>query len=588
MGYSTYNWVINDTNYGVNNKFVVTQGTTWGVGIGTASPAYKLEVQGSVGINGTTIPITNNTYTLGGGSNKWSQIWGARYFADDGSAGAPSYSFAGDQDSGIWKPGDGILAFSTNGVERMRIDGSGFVGINTSAPNRNLTVFGTTRHERIYGYGNNVLSVPNSTSFGTVWIYLGICSPFTTDKIYYRVNTNTSEEEGEITISNTCALPFIQWQRNTYNPNIVQVRARMQYGCGPCEVWVEMRYGTSFGGANTTLQWQAHNGTDYNFTTVNAIGTPGTGTNEKSIVGSEGYFYANSGSITVADRIGIGTTAPTSILDASVSDGVTSGFRFKGWSDASTPYLLSLGTQTYQDIFQIKSVNGLVTMGIVGSIGATPDLAFQTNTTERMRITSGGNVGINMSSPTFRLHVNGGAIGNNIARFTTGGSGGGTRGMTVYSNDSYVKLQVTDNAGSVSTWAHLVLNPDGGYVGIGNTNPTYNLDVTGNARFTSSVTATGFFESSDARLKVVVDEDYRHNAIANIKPKFYEKNGKFEAGYIAQDVQKIYEHAVSLGTDGYLSLSYGQIHTLKIAYLEDTVEEIKRKIAYLEQQLNNK
>jgi hypothetical protein len=106
------------------------------------------------------------------------------------------------------------------------------------------------------------------------------------------------------------------------------------------------------------------------------------------------------------------------------------------------------------------------------------------------------------------------------------------------------------------------------------------------ATFNSSVTATGFFESSDARLKTIVDENYRVDSIVSIKPKFYEKNGKFEAGYIAQEVQEICSHAVSLGVDGYLSLSYGQIHTLKIAALEDSVDEIKKKIQELEQKLN--
>jgi hypothetical protein len=104
--------------------------------------------------------------------------------------------------------------------------------------------------------------------------------------------------------------------------------------------------------------------------------------------------------------------------------------------------------------------------------------------------------------------------------------------------------------------------------------------------FNSTVTATGFFESSDARLKTIVDENYRVDSIVSIKPKFYEKNGKFEAGYIAQEVDKIYSHAVIVGDDGYLSLSYGQIHTLKIAALEDSVDEIKKKIQELEQKLN--
>jgi hypothetical protein len=108
-------------------------------------------------------------------------------------------------------------------------------------------------------------------------------------------------------------------------------------------------------------------------------------------------IYTNSSAkvtVTSDGNVGIGTTSPSSSLDVVVSSGATSGLRFRGFSDAATPYLLSLGTFSYPDHFQINSVNGLVTMGIVGSTGANPDLAFQTNTTERMRIVSTGDVQI--------------------------------------------------------------------------------------------------------------------------------------------------------------------------------------------------
>jgi hypothetical protein len=106
-------------------------------------------------------------------------------------------------------------------------------------------------------------------------------------------------------------------------------------------------------------------------------------------------------------------------------------------------------------------------------------LVFNSANSEKMRVASSGNVGIGTNSPGYKLEVNGGATGNNIARFTTGGAGGGTRGLTMYSDNSQVKLQVSDNAGGVGTWAFLNLNPDGGNVGIGTTNPIYKLHVVG-------------------------------------------------------------------------------------------------------------
>ena len=78
------------------------------------------------------------------------------------------------------------------------------------------------------------------------------------------------------------------------------------------------------------------------------------------------------------------------------------------------------------------------------------------------------------------------------------------------------------------------------------------------------------------------------NDIETIRPKLYKKNGKIELGYYAQDVESIFSHAISVNDDGFLNLSYREVHTAKIAYLEDSIEEIKAKILYLENQLKTK
>jgi hypothetical protein len=104
----------------------------------------------------------------------------------------------------------------------------------------------------------------------------------------------------------------------------------------------------------------------------------------------------------------------------------------------------------------------------------------------------------------------------------------------------------------------------------------------------STITATGFFESSDSRLKELIQDDYRAVGIQNIKPKLYIKNGKEEIGYFAQDFQSVLSSAVTENNEGFLNLSYTQVHTVKIAHLEDSVEEIKAKILYLENQLKQK
>ena len=95
---------------------------------------------------------------------------------------------------------------------------------------------------------------------------------------------------------------------------------------------------------------------------------------------------------------------------------------------------------------------------------------------------------------------------------------------------------------------------------------------------TGNLTATAFFESSDIRLKTLIENNPIINGIEKLEAKLYEKNGKIELGYFAQDAESIMPHAIQIGTDGFLSLSYREIHTAKIARLEKEVAELKEKL----------
>ena len=87
------------------------------------------------------LPATNN--------------WGI-YIADDvrsyfsgsittklGVEATPSFSFNGDTNTGMWSPAGDTLAFSTGGSERVRINSSGNVGIGTISPSSVLDVAGS-------------------------------------------------------------------------------------------------------------------------------------------------------------------------------------------------------------------------------------------------------------------------------------------------------------------------------------------------------------------------------------------------------------------------------------------------------------
>jgi len=71
-----------------------------------------------------------------------------------GSVSEPSYTFAGDLNTGMWSPAADTIAFSEGGTEVMRITSAGNVGIGTNNPASKLDVNGVLTTGNITARGD--------------------------------------------------------------------------------------------------------------------------------------------------------------------------------------------------------------------------------------------------------------------------------------------------------------------------------------------------------------------------------------------------------------------------------------------------
>jgi hypothetical protein len=96
--------------------------------------------------------------------------------------------------------------------------------------------------------------------------------------------------------------------------------------------------------------------------------------------------------------------------------------------------------------------------------------------------------------------------------------------------------------------------------------------VTGTGDFKNSVTASGFFQSSDRRLKNIVKKD---GEVAYFKWKD-NRDTKTHIGYIAQEVKKEYPDQVQKDEKGMLSVNYIEVLVAKIQDLEKRIKQLEK------------
>ncbi len=437
---------------------LAASGNTWlnggNVGIGTTNPTYKLHVVGDSYVTGTMRLVDGNGINWSSGS------------ASISTTGSPSYSMLFNTYNG------------TANTEKMRVTGSGNVGIGTTNPASKLDIGGISNTNAASMFG-----IYNSVVLGSA--------------------------------ANSYLYPMeIQGRAN----NLIRLQSAL-YRRGTTT--------TDWGGTAYRLQYAVDGSFTYGSKAFVEIGASDPTTNYGGFI-SLGTNGVDRLSILNSGSVGIGTTSPTSTLHIAGGTGRSlymDGGRIGGLSiiplardEAVTRgYLEDNYTLTASSSSWLLDGN---TVGSIKKIGTKDayDLPIITSNVERMRITSGGNVGVGTTSPDNLFHVYGASarqgahIGNayvgnytdaNYVMFGVSALAGdatkyafiqsltGTTifnsvGTMYFATNNVSKMTVGANGGLALGSTYYSSNPGAnnmiveGSVGVGTTNPDSLLHVNGN------------------------------------------------------------------------------------------------------------
>jgi hypothetical protein len=285
---------------------------------------------------------------------------------------------------------------------------------------------------------------------------------------------------------------------------------------------------------------------------------------------------ANGGAISTflhSGNVGIGTTSPSATLDIVPSSGVALELGRIGGS----PSIKSSDTSGYLIMDSngtAAAINWYVSDNIVlANGGGNVGIGSSTNPISLFEVQGGfTSVGAVVSLSTKETSVVDTHVLGRInfsAPLESSGSDSRLAGASIWAEadgtftSSANPTELVFGTATTSNAIERMRIASNGYVGIGTTTPGYWLDVNGDGRFISSVTASAFYYSSDERLKenaiVINDSLERIRQLEGINFNWKE-TGEPAMGLIAQDVEKVFPEIVSVDNEtGMKTVAYGNL-----------------------------
>ena len=299
---------------------------------------------------------------------------------------------------------------------------------------------------------------------------------------------------------------------------------------------------------------------------VNSLYSSTTG-NKNTAIGYNALYRNKTGDKNVAIGDSAGTVASITNLSNTIAIG------YNATTTASNT--IQMGNS---DIIQMNT-SGTIGVGTystdVDASGITGSIYYNT-TDSALKVYDGSTwssigSGSGLTGPTGSIGYTG----------YTGSNGTSYTGPTGSNGTSYTGPTGTSYW---STNANAIYYNNGN-VGIGNSSPSYPLDVSGNGRFTGTVNAATFNTTSDYRIKEsvkLIDENY---TIDKLRPVIYinKQTLKTDMGLIAHELQECYPFLVNGEKDGNEKQSVNYIGL--IALLIKEMQEFKKEIHHLKKEI---